>query len=179
VNKLIGLHELVELLMKFGLLGLSKLPALYIIVKIKGYTLVALYVPPIVEIRSSYEIIQKGLETLDRIKTGREKDERVLPGINGDVKIYASKIVEEVIERVKRSNAVNRGVDGTHRSRTIYTAGTTIQNVVIEKPEGDLATFTVPIEYLIVTRKKPNKEDRFLGLEELAWLNLDRIGVDA
>jgi len=178
MHKLIDLGGLVEILGEFGYLGLSKVPALYLIVNIERYTFIAIYIPPIVEIRSSYEIIQVGLEILNRIKAGQEKDKYVLPGIYGDVEIYTSKVIEEVIKRVERSNAINRILDGTHRSFIIYMAGTTIQVIIIEKPEGPFATFPVLKEHLVVTREKPSKDNRFIGLNELAWLNLKEIGID-
>jgi len=178
MHKLIDLGGLVEILKEFGYLGLLKVPAFYLIVDIGRYTFVAVYVPPIVEIRPSYEIIQNGLEILDKIKTGHEREKRVLPGIYGDVEIYTSKVVEEVIKRAEKSNAANRMVDGTHRSWIIDMAGTTIQVIIIEKPEGPFATFPVLREHLIVTREKPSKEYRFIGLNEEAWLNLKEIGID-
>jgi len=137
-----------------------------------------IYLPPIVEIRRSYEIVEYGLEIIDRVMSGYEKREYILPGIYGDVKVDVLKVIREVINRVVGSNAINLILDGTHRNYLIYLAGTTIQSIVIEKPEGELETFPVLRKHLVVTREKPAKEYRFIGLNEKAWLNLKEIGID-
>jgi len=177
-DKLIHLSGLVEILEEYGYLGLAKVPALYLIVNTENGKFLAIYLPPIVEIRPSYEIIEYGLEIIDKIMTGSEKREYILPGIYGDVKIDVLKVIEEVIKKSARSNAVMLILDGTHRNYLIYLSGTTIQSIVVEKPDGPLETFPVLKEHLVITREKPAKEYRFIGLNERAWLNLKEIGID-
>jgi len=177
-DKLIQLSGLVEILEEYGYLGLAKTPGLYFIVHIGKEKYIAIYLPPIIEIRSGDEIVKYGLEIKERIIAGYEKRGYILPGINEDIKIDVLRVIDEIINRAKKSNAINYILDGVHRNYLIYLAGTTIQSIVIEKPDGLLQTFPVLRKHLVITREKPSKEYRFIAPNWDAWVNLKEIGID-
>jgi len=171
VNKLIELSGLAEILREFGS-SLIEAPGLYLIVEVENERYLAFYLPPIVEMRRSDEIVEYGLKIIEEIQSGKEERIYILPGIYGDVEVDILKIIMDVIAEVKKRDVVKYVLDGTHRYYLANTLGTSIRSTVIEKPEGKLETFPPSIKHLVVTREKPVKKYRFIGYNERAWHNL-------
>jgi len=178
VNNIANIHSLSNFFREFGFLGIANAPPSVLTYVIEGNTYKAIYLPPIVENLPSERFVKALAASEARLERSEELEIRHVDGTHKST-------LREFVDDAKRmlGNPVKGGVstvmDGTHRSTSASIVGAELNSIYIEGSTKIAPSIPIRLRNVIFAKEKPpNRQDRFLGLDEDGWTALKEIGVD-